>query len=77
MYGCLHYSGQKVWIICLWVGGRGGGGVGGTPLYKPYRYVPPQRVGFLRLFSLKTGTEFALFGLESCPGGGVYFLITG
>ena len=21
-------------------------GVGGTPPYKPYRYVPPQRVGF-------------------------------
>ena len=27
---------------------------GGTPLYKPYRYVPPQRVWFLVLFGLKT-----------------------
>ena len=27
-------------------------------------------LGFLRLFSLKTGTDFALFGLESCPGVG-------
>ena len=32
-------------------GGGGGGGGGRTPLYKPYRYVPPQRVGFF----LKTG----------------------
>ena len=40
-------------------------GEGGTPLYKPYRYVPPQRVGFLGLFGLKTGTHFAHFGMES------------
>ena len=44
-------------------------GVGGTPLYKPYRYVPPQRVGlFFRRSSLKTGidfADFAHFGLES------------
>ena len=38
---------------------------GGTPLYKPYRYVPLQRVGFLRRFGLKTGIDFAHFGLES------------
>ena len=31
---------------------RGGDG---TPLYKPYRYVLPQRVGFLRRFGLKMG----------------------
>ena len=41
----------------------GGGGV--LPLYKPYRYAPPQRVGFLRRFGLKMGTDFAHFGLES------------
>ena len=40
---------------------RGGGG---TPLYKPYRYVPPHRVEFLRCFGLKTGVHFAHFGLE-------------
>ena len=40
-------------------------GGGSTPLYKPYRYVPPHRVGFLRRFSLKTGIHFAHFGLES------------
>ena len=34
-------------------------------VYKPYRYVPPQRVGFLRRFDLKMGTDFAHFGLES------------
>ena len=41
---------------------------GGTPLYKPYRYVPPpplQRVWPLGLFGLKTGLHFASFGLES------------
>ena len=38
---------------------------GGTPLYKPYRYEPPHRVGFLRRFGLKTGIHFAHFGLES------------
>ena len=37
----------------------------GTPLCKPYRYVPPQRVGFLSLFGLKTGIDFAHFGMES------------
>ena len=38
---------------------------GGTPSYKPYRYVPPQRVWFSVLFGLKTGIHFAHFGLES------------
>ena len=37
----------------------------GTPLYKPYRYMPPHRVGFLRRFGLKTGIQLAHFGLES------------
>ena len=45
-------------------GGGGGGGEGFTPLYKPYRYVPPQKVGFLRHFGLKTGIDFAHFDLE-------------
>ena len=35
------------------------GGGEGTPLYKPYRYVPPDWVGFLRRFGLKTGIHFA------------------
>ena len=48
------------WSCCT----PGGGGRGGTPLYKPYRYVPSQRVGFLGLFGLKTGIHFAHFGLE-------------
>ena len=38
---------------------------GRTALYKPYRYVPPHRVGFLRRFGLKTDIHFAHFGLES------------
>ena len=42
----------KLPIYC--VKDRGGGG---TPLYKPYRYVLPHRVG--------TGIHFAHFGLES------------
>ena len=37
----------------------------GKPLNKPYRYLPFQQVGFLRLFGLKTGIDFAHFGLES------------
>ena len=44
--------------------GKAGGG-GGTPLYKPYRDMPPLRVGFLRRLSQKTGIDFAHFGLES------------
>ena len=37
----------------------------GTPLYKLYRYVSPDRVGFLCRFGLKTGMHFGHFGLES------------
>ena len=43
----------------------GGGGGGVNPLYKPNRYVPHQRVRFWRRFGLKTGIDFAHFGLES------------
>ena len=43
----------------------GGGGEGGTPLYRPYRYVPPQREGILRRFGLITGIDFAHFSLET------------
>ena len=35
------------------------------PLYEPYKFEPPQRVGFFGLFNLKTGAHFANFGLES------------
>ena len=31
---------------------------GGTPLYKPYRYVPPQRVGLLRRFGLESSMVY-------------------
>ena len=41
------------------------GGGGGTPVYKPYRYVPPRQVAFLGRFGLKTSIHFAHFGLES------------
>ena len=37
----------------------------GNPLYKPYSYVPPQRVGFSRCLGLKTAIDFVHFGLES------------
>ena len=40
-------------------------GGGGTPSYKLYRYVPLHLVGFLGRFGLKTGLDFAHFGLES------------
>ena len=35
-----------------------------TPLYKLYRYVPPQRVWFLSRFGLKTGIDFDHYGLK-------------
>ena len=49
-----------------------GVGGGGTPLYKLYRCVSPHRVGFLRRFGLKTGINFAHFGLKS----GMVFEVT-
>ena len=36
-----------------------------SSIYKLHRYVPPHRVGFLRRLGLKTGMQFAHFGLES------------
>ena len=33
---------------------------GGTPLYKPNRYVPPHRVGFLRFFGLNYGNVWKI-----------------
>ena len=47
------------WYSCSTVTRRG------SPLYKLSRYVPPHQVGFLRRFGLKTGIQFAHFGLES------------
>ena len=38
----------------------GGGGGGGTPLYTPYRYVPTQRVGFLRRFGRRYRIVFKI-----------------
>ena len=52
-------------IVALSYLGRGRGGGGGTPLYKPYRYVAPQRVGLFSPFDLITGVG---------RGGGVYTL---
>ena len=40
-------------------------GGGSTPLYKVYRYVPPQRVWFFSRFGLKTGIDFDNYGLKS------------
>ena len=37
---------------------------GGTPLYKVYRYVPPQRVWFSSCFGLKAGIDFEHFSLK-------------
>ena len=51
-------------VCSMCYGGRGRE-EGATPLYKPFRYVPPQRVRFLRRFGLKTVKDFAHFGLES------------
>ena len=35
-----------------------------TPLYKPYKYVLPKRVGFFRHLDLKTGIDVPHFRLE-------------
>ena len=45
--------------ICFWLN------LAVKGLNKQYRYVPSHRVGFLRRFGLKTGIDFAHFGLES------------
>ena len=47
----------------VWARGGGGGG-GGTPLYKLYRYVPPQRVWCLSRFGLKKGMDFDHYSLK-------------
>ena len=61
---CL-YSNELLPFTCALSTPYGGGGVGGgCPLYEPHRYVPPQRVEFLRLF-VCTGIHFAHFRLES------------
>ena len=38
---------------------------GDTPLYKPYRYLPPPKGRVFAPFSLKTGIDCAHFSLES------------
>ena len=38
---------------------------GGTPLYKLYRYGPPQGIWFLSRFGLNTGIDFDHYGLKS------------
>ena len=43
-------------------------GLGDSPLYEQYRYVPPQRVWFLRLFRLKAGIDIAHFDLARKSG---------
>ena len=40
------------------------GGGGFTLLYKPYRNVLSQKIGFLGRFGRKTGIDFAHFDLE-------------
>ena len=42
--------------------------LGDSPLYEQYRYVPPQRVWFLRLFCLKAGIDIAHFDLARKSG---------
>ena len=48
-------SGFYIYKITSWPGQNV---PGGTPLYKPYRYVLPQRVWFLRRFGLTSGMVF-------------------
>ena len=64
------YSGQKVFEQSITFSttavfsarsGGGGGGRGGTPIYGLYRYVPRNRVWFLRFSVLKLGIFFDPF----------------
>ena len=48
-------SGVYIYEITSWSGQNV---PGGTPLLKPYRYVPRQGVWFLRRFRLKSGIVF-------------------
>ena len=53
----------------------GWGGGGGPPLYKLYRYVPSQSVGFIGLFGRKHFTHFCLKSgmiLEETTGAYMY-----
>ena len=45
--------------------GGGGGGDGGLPYISHIGVCCPKEYGFLRRFGLKTGIDFAHFGLES------------
>jgi len=53
-----------VHLICRAVSLARPPGGGGIPLYKVYRYVPPQRVWFLSRFGLRMGIDFEHFGLK-------------
>ena len=67
MSTCLDCSHRRFIIIGSWPWSwLGVLTPGGTPLYKPYRYVPPPKgmEPVLGLFGLKTGTDFAHFGLK-------------
>ena len=46
--------------FCLSGSPRGEGGGRFTPLYKPFRFVPPLRVWDLGLFGQKTGKDFSI-----------------
>ena len=57
------WSVDHVDVMLSFLGSIRGGG--GTPPYKVYRYVPPQRVWFFSRFGLKTGIDFDNYGLKS------------
>ena len=68
-FGTLHYCSEVTGMSLVWSGSHLGvcvwGGGEDTPWYKLYRYVQPQRVGFLCRFGLKIGIDFAHVCLES------------
>ena len=56
---------SRVMLVKTCISPGGGGESEGTPFRKSYSYVPLQKVRFLCRSGLKTGIDFAHFGLES------------
>ena len=62
-YICKLFLKCSLFVAYLITVKPGEGGGGGTPIYGLYRYVPRDRVCFLRFSVLKWGITFVPFGI--------------